>query len=264
MEAVVVALHPLPTRAVGPLRPGTDAEWLAMRPVQKRDGANRHARFGFMTSIWCGAMVGGDYAAMRPMTSRRPQALPPLRQNETNPSLVEMRMRNSRQWLTLVATTVALAAVASPADAQNKYDPGASDREIKIGNTMAYSGQASAYGEIGKTFAAYFNKINAEGGINGRRSHADVGCRLVACFEEAGLPTPHMIWESIAGGPASPVWRWLAMSYGCMLPHMARLGLRPADTGDPDTLADRLVAAATAVRAQIVSPPQACAWATRP
>jgi SAM-dependent methyltransferase len=94
--------------------------------------------------------------------------------------------------------------------------------------------------------------------------HADVGSRLVACFEEAGLPMPHLSWESIAGGPASPVWRWLALTYRCMLPHMVRLGLPPADAGDPDTLADRLVAAATAARAQIVSPPQACAWATRP
>ena len=69
-----------------------------------------------------------------------------------------------------MAATMGIAAVvASSVAAQKKYDPGASDREIKIGNTMSYSGPASAYGEIGKTFAAYFNKINAEGGINGRR-----------------------------------------------------------------------------------------------
>jgi branched-chain amino acid transport system substrate-binding protein len=80
-----------------------------------------------------------------------------------------MKMRNHRQWLTVAATVGIAAAVASPAAAQKKYDPGASDREIKIGNTMPYSGPASAYGEVGKTFAAYFNKINAEGGINGRR-----------------------------------------------------------------------------------------------
>jgi hypothetical protein len=49
-----------------------------------------------------------------------------------------------------------------------------------------------------------------------------------------------------------------------MLPHFSSLGLAPADEGDPDTLADRLVAAAAAVRAQIVSKPQSCAWATRP
>jgi len=53
--------------------------------------------------------------------------------------------------------------------AQKKYDIGATDTEIKIGNIMPYSGPASAYGVIGKTEAAYFNKINAEGGINGRK-----------------------------------------------------------------------------------------------
>jgi branched-chain amino acid transport system substrate-binding protein len=59
--------------------------------------------------------------------------------------------------------------VASPALAQKKYDPGASDTEIKIGNTNPYSGPASAYGLIGKTIDAYFKKVNAEGGINGRK-----------------------------------------------------------------------------------------------
>ena len=53
--------------------------------------------------------------------------------------------------------------------AQKKYDPGASDNEIKIGQTMPYSGPASAYGTIGKAEAAYFRKINDEGGINGRK-----------------------------------------------------------------------------------------------
>lgn len=45
----------------------------------------------------------------------------------------------------------------------------AADDEIRIGNTMPYSGPASAYGIIGKTIAAYFSKVNAEGGINGRK-----------------------------------------------------------------------------------------------
>jgi branched-chain amino acid transport system substrate-binding protein len=52
---------------------------------------------------------------------------------------------------------------------QKKYDIGATDTEIKIGNIMPYSGPASSYSVIGKTEAAYFNKINAEGGINGRK-----------------------------------------------------------------------------------------------
>src|SRR5919206_2098229 len=67
------------------------------------------------------------------------------------------------------ALLVSLLATAGSALAQKKYDPGASDTEIKIGNIMAYSGPASAYGVIGKTEAAYFNKINDEGGINGRK-----------------------------------------------------------------------------------------------
>ena len=93
--------------------------------------------------------------------------------------------------------------------------------------------------------------------------HRDVGGRLVACFEEAGLPTPHLIWESIAGGYDSPLWRLLAMTYQSMLPQIERLRLVPADEGDPHTLTDRLAAAAAAVRAQIVSKPQSCAWAIR-
>jgi 2-polyprenyl-3-methyl-5-hydroxy-6-metoxy-1,4-benzoquinol methylase len=95
--------------------------------------------------------------------------------------------------------------------------------------------------------------------------HRDVGGRLIACFEEAGLPTPHLIWESIAGGYDSPLWRLSAMTYRSMLPHIAASrGLAPADMGDPGTLADRLIAAAAAARAQIVSKPQSCAWAIRP
>jgi branched-chain amino acid transport system substrate-binding protein len=62
-----------------------------------------------------------------------------------------------------------LGAMVSGASAQKKYDPGATDTEIKIGNIMPYSGPASAYATIGKTEAAYFKKVNEEGGINGRK-----------------------------------------------------------------------------------------------
>ena len=72
-----------------------------------------------------------------------------------------------RKSLMLLALTGALAA--TPALAQKKYDPGASDTEIKIGNIMPYSGPASAYASIGKAEAAYFKKVNDEGGINGRK-----------------------------------------------------------------------------------------------
>src|SRR6201995_3267562 len=72
-------------------------------------------------------------------------------------------------WIAAVAASAAALASTGSALAQKKYDTGASDTEIKIGNIMPYSGPASAYGVIGKTEAAYFNKINAEGGINGRK-----------------------------------------------------------------------------------------------
>ena len=68
-----------------------------------------------------------------------------------------------------ICTILGLTLAASAAFAQKKYDPGASDTEIKIGQTMPYSGSASAYGTIGKVEAAYFKKINDEGGINGRK-----------------------------------------------------------------------------------------------
>ena len=67
------------------------------------------------------------------------------------------------------AALVAFAATSGTALAQKKYDTGATDTEIKIGNIMPYSGPASAYGVIGKTIDAYFRKINTEGGINGRK-----------------------------------------------------------------------------------------------
>src|SRR5881296_3864020 len=67
------------------------------------------------------------------------------------------------------AALALLAATSSGALAQKKYDTGATDTEIKIGNTMPYSGPASAYGIIGKTVTAYFKMINDNGGINGRK-----------------------------------------------------------------------------------------------
>jgi branched-chain amino acid transport system substrate-binding protein len=75
--------------------------------------------------------------------------------------------RQARRLLTLTALGLALGL--TPAIAQKHYDAGATDTEIKIGNINPYSGPASAYGLIGKTIAAYFNKVNAEGGINGRK-----------------------------------------------------------------------------------------------
>ena len=69
----------------------------------------------------------------------------------------------------LVAGVVGAVMWTGAALAQKKYDPGASDTEIKIGQTMPYSGPASSYATIGNVMTAYFNKINSEGGINGRK-----------------------------------------------------------------------------------------------
>ena len=69
-------------------------------------------------------------------------------------------------WL---AAGLALAATLGPARAEKRYDPGASDTEIRIGQTKPYSGPASAYGAGGRVQIGYFEKLNAEGGINGRK-----------------------------------------------------------------------------------------------
>ncbi len=69
----------------------------------------------------------------------------------------------------LAAVLPLVAALATPAAAQKKYDIGATDTEIKIGQTIPLSGPASAYGAIGKVQAAYIRMINEQGGINGRK-----------------------------------------------------------------------------------------------
>jgi branched-chain amino acid transport system substrate-binding protein len=69
----------------------------------------------------------------------------------------------------LTSAAIALTALSNPAFAQKKYDTGATDTEIKIGNIIPYSGPASAYGVIGKMEEAYFKMINDQGGINGRK-----------------------------------------------------------------------------------------------
>ena len=74
-----------------------------------------------------------------------------------------------RRLAAFFTAIILLGASGSRALAQTKYDPGVTDTEIKIGNIMPYSGPLSAYGVSGRAEAAYFRKINAEGGINGRK-----------------------------------------------------------------------------------------------
>ena len=74
-----------------------------------------------------------------------------------------------RKFLSIALAGLGAALIGAPAIAQKRYDPGATDKEIKIGGISPYSGPASAYGTIGKAIDAYFKKVNAEGGINGRQ-----------------------------------------------------------------------------------------------
>ena len=77
-----------------------------------------------------------------------------------------------RRWLPLLALGTALVAAglaSTSALAQKRYDTGANDKEILVGHVGPYSGPASAYGAIGKAITAYIDKVNAEGGVNGRK-----------------------------------------------------------------------------------------------
>jgi branched-chain amino acid transport system substrate-binding protein len=74
-----------------------------------------------------------------------------------------------RRCATVVLSLAMAATATTAAMAQKKYDTGASDTEIKIGNIVPYSGPASAYGIVGKAMGAVFKKVNDEGGINGRK-----------------------------------------------------------------------------------------------
>jgi ABC-type branched-subunit amino acid transport system substrate-binding protein len=79
-----------------------------------------------------------------------------------------MKPRASISRLSAHALVVSMLA-ASPTLAEKKYGPGVTDTEIKIGQTMPYSGPASLYSTAGKAMVAYFDKVNADGGVNGRK-----------------------------------------------------------------------------------------------
>ena len=92
-------------------------------------------------------------------------------------------MHRDRCRLTATVAIIGVSLVAANALAQSrKYDPGASDAEIRIGQTMPYSGPASAISVIGKLQAAYFRMINDRGGINGRKS------KLIS-YDDAATPS---------------------------------------------------------------------------
>jgi hypothetical protein len=88
----------------------------------------------------------------------------------TNPLDYSIKRRTLlKAGLTLGALQFAGPLVSQAAAAQKNYGPGATDNQIKVGNIMPYSGPASAYAVIGKTETAFFQMINDEGGINGRK-----------------------------------------------------------------------------------------------
>src|SRR3982751_3478968 len=74
-----------------------------------------------------------------------------------------------RRGIGLVSALVILSLAWSPAFADKRYGPGVTDTEIKIGQTIPYSGPGSSYATIGRAQTAYFAKVNLEGGINGRK-----------------------------------------------------------------------------------------------
>jgi len=84
-------------------------------------------------------------------------------------SIERKRHVNTQRLRISAAASILFALAAIPAVAQKKYDPGATDTEIKIGNIMPYTGVFSEYGATGRAEAAYFQMINDQGGINGRK-----------------------------------------------------------------------------------------------
>src|SRR5664279_5413998 len=102
--------------------------------------------------------------SLKPLNTKKPGKKISMK----NKKLKNKKLSNKKlPWLAAAAVLSLL--TTQGALAQKKYDTGASDTEIKIGNVEAYSGPASAYGVIGKTEEAYFKMINETGGVNGRK-----------------------------------------------------------------------------------------------
>ncbi len=125
-------------------------------------------------------------------------------------------MRRDTWALGLLVMILTTAFVVGQSRGAGRYDVGASDTEIKIGNTNPYSGPASVYGTIGRSIVAYFKKVNDEGGINGRRitfislddgysppKTVEMVRRLVEqeqvllLFQTLGTPTNTAIWKYV-------------------------------------------------------------------
>src|SRR3982074_3181976 len=126
----------------------------------------------------CDTAAGGFFlrtlfsaVSMRPdeTTSLETTSLASREAQENPREFCEMPNPTRRRFATVLLSLAVAARSATAALAQKKYDTGASDTEIKIGNIVPYSGPASAYGVVGKAMAAVFKKVNDDGGINGRK-----------------------------------------------------------------------------------------------
>jgi ubiquinone/menaquinone biosynthesis C-methylase UbiE len=92
----------------------------------------------------------------------------------------------------------------------------------------------------------------------------DVAGRMIPSFMEAGLPEPKVLWESVVPGSTDDVWlRSFVLTYKTLLPVMQKFGTVDPRVGDPETLAERVMAEARAKRAQSVTGPFASAWAIK-
>ncbi len=130
------------------------------RPADHPDVPDAHRRDGHGAQT-VGALATGCRASARQRQTWR------FRSRSTRPDqgVHDMKLKH----FSLAVAGIAAAAISVSTMAQKKYDTGATDKEIKIGDIKPYSGPASAYGTIGKAISAYFDKVNAEGGINGRK-----------------------------------------------------------------------------------------------
>jgi hypothetical protein len=91
----------------------------------------------------------------------------------------------------------------------------------------------------------------------------DIAGGIIACFEDAGLPEPQVLWESLVNASDPLIVQWLVSTYAQCLPQIERMGLIHPEVGDPSTLCDRTLAAASRTRTQIVTTLIVSAWSIR-
>jgi len=161
----------------------------------------------------------------------------------------------------LAVTGLAFAALSSGAFAQKKYDTGADDKEIKIGNIMPYSGPASAYGVIGKAMQGYWDMVNAQGGINGRKVKfisLDDGYNPAKTVEQARKLVEEeevlLLFGTLGTPPNSAIHKYMnqkkvpqlfvatgASKWGDPKNHPWTMGWQPAYTGEGRIYAQHLL-----------------------